>query len=271
MLIDWFTVGAQVLNFAILVVLMRRFLYQPVLNAIDAREKKIATAIADAAAKQSEALAEREELAKKNEEISGQRAALLSEAAEEAAGERRRLLGEARDAADAVAAKWRRTLHADALSVSEAIRSRAQQEVFAIARKAFADLADAPVQERMVAVLIRRLRELDGEAKEGFAAALKGASTPPLVRCALGLTAAQRSAIEGALGEVSSLDAGLRFEVAPELISGIEIIANGQKLSWSVAEYLGALERRVGDVLAREMQLSAAQTKRELLPAEAGP
>ena len=38
MLIDWFTVGAQVLNFLILVWLMKRFLYKPVLDAIDARE-----------------------------------------------------------------------------------------------------------------------------------------------------------------------------------------------------------------------------------------
>jgi len=40
MLIDWFTVGAQTLNFLILVWLMKHFLYQPVLNAIDGREKK---------------------------------------------------------------------------------------------------------------------------------------------------------------------------------------------------------------------------------------
>ena len=44
MLIDWFTVGAQLLNFLILVCLMKRFLYQPVLDAIAAREQKIAAA-----------------------------------------------------------------------------------------------------------------------------------------------------------------------------------------------------------------------------------
>jgi F-type H+-transporting ATPase subunit b len=37
MLIDWFTVGAQVLNFLILVWLLKRFLYGPILDAIDAR------------------------------------------------------------------------------------------------------------------------------------------------------------------------------------------------------------------------------------------
>jgi F-type H+-transporting ATPase subunit b len=39
MLIDWFTVAAQAINFLILVWLLKRFLYKPVLNAVDAREK----------------------------------------------------------------------------------------------------------------------------------------------------------------------------------------------------------------------------------------
>jgi F-type H+-transporting ATPase subunit b len=55
MLIDWFTVGAQVLNFLILVWLMKRFLYKPILNAIDAREKRIAKELADADATRAEA------------------------------------------------------------------------------------------------------------------------------------------------------------------------------------------------------------------------
>ena len=42
MLIDWFTVAAQALNFLILVWLMKRFLYKPILHAIDAREERIA-------------------------------------------------------------------------------------------------------------------------------------------------------------------------------------------------------------------------------------
>ena len=51
MLIDWFTVGAQLLNFLILVWLLKRFLYKPILGAIDIRERRIAAELADAAAK----------------------------------------------------------------------------------------------------------------------------------------------------------------------------------------------------------------------------
>src|SRR5208282_2974056 len=99
MLIDWFTVGAQALNFLILVWLMRRFLYKPVLHAIDEREKRIAAELADAAAKKAEAAKERDEFQHKQAEFDQQRAALLKQATDEAAVERHRLLDVARQAA----------------------------------------------------------------------------------------------------------------------------------------------------------------------------
>src|SRR5450432_376915 len=105
MLIDWFTVGAQALNFLMLVWLLRRFLYKPILNAIDAREKRIAAELADAAAKKAEAKKERDDFQQKNEEFDQQRATLLSKAMDEAKADRGRLLDEARKAADALSAK----------------------------------------------------------------------------------------------------------------------------------------------------------------------
>ena len=101
MLIDWFTVGAQALNFFILVWLMKRFLYKPILHAIDAREKRIATELANADAKKAEAQKERDEFQHKNDEFDQQRAALLSKAKDEAKTELQRLLDEARKTADA--------------------------------------------------------------------------------------------------------------------------------------------------------------------------
>src|ERR1700693_3916 len=105
MLIDWFTVGAQVLNFLILVWLMKRFLYKPILNAIDAREKRIAAELADADAKKAEAQKEHDEFQRKSAEFDRQRAALLTKATDEAKAERQRLLDEARNAALALRSK----------------------------------------------------------------------------------------------------------------------------------------------------------------------
>jgi F-type H+-transporting ATPase subunit b len=249
MLIDWFTVGAQALNFIILVWLLKRYLYKPILNAVDAREKRIAAELADADAKKAEAQKERDEFQRKNEEFDQQRAALLSKATDEAKAERRRLLDDARKAADALSAKLREALRSDAQNLNQAIRRRTQQEVFAIARKALTDLATASLEERMSEAFTRRLLTIDGKAKEGIAAALKTASEAAVVRSAFDLPEAQRAAIIKTLNETFSAEVPVRFETAPALISGIEFTTNGQKIAWSIADYLASLEKGVGELL----------------------
>jgi F-type H+-transporting ATPase subunit b len=249
MLIDWFTVGAQALNFIILVWLLKRYLYKPILNAVDAREKRIAAELADADAKRSEAQKERDAFQRKNEELDRQRAALLSKAADEAKAERGRLLDGARKAADALAAKRQEALRSDADNLNQAIRRRTQQEVFAIARKALTDLATTSLEERMIEVFTRRLHAMDDHAKETLGGALKSASEPALVRSAFDLPALERAAIQKALNEAFSAEVHIGFETAPDLISGIELTANGQKITWSIADYLASLEMGIGELL----------------------
>ena len=249
MLIDWFTVGAQALNFIILVWLLKRFLYKPILNAVDAREKRITAELADAAAKKAEAQKERDEFQNKNEEFDQQRTALLSKATEEARAERQRLLDDARKAADTLSAKRQETLRSDAHNLNRAIIRRTQQEVFAIARKALTDLATTSLEERMGEVFTRRLRMMDGKAKEGLAKALKTASEPALLRSAFDLPAEQRATIQNALNETFSAEVRVRFETATDLVSGIELTTNGQKVAWSIADYLASLEKGVDELL----------------------
>ena len=263
MLIDWFTVGAQALNFLILVWLMKRFLYRPILHAIDEREKKIAAELADADAKKAEAQRERDEFQHKNEQFDQQRAALLSKAKEEVKTERQRLLDEARNAADALSTKRQEALSREAQNLSQAINRRTQQEVFAIARKALSDLATTSLEERLGEVFTRRLRALDGEAKTGLALALRTAAGPALVRSAFDLPATQRAVIQNALNETFSADIPLRFETAPDIVSGIELTTNGQKLAWSIADYLTSLEKGVGELLKQKDRPGASpETKR---------
>jgi len=229
--------------------LLKRFLYKPILNAVDAREKRIAAELADADAKKAEAQKERDDYQHKNEEFDQQRAALLSKATDEAKAERQRLLDDARKAADALSAKRQEALRSDAQNLNQAIRRRTQQEVFAIARKALTDLATASLEERVSEAFIRRLRTIEGKAKEGIAAALKTASEPAVVRSAFDLPEAQRAAIQKALNETFSAEVPVRFEIAPDLISGIDLTTNGQKIAWSIADYLASLEKGVGELL----------------------
>src|SRR5580704_6043927 len=108
--IDWFTVVAQAINFLILVWLLKRFLYKPILHAIDEREHGIATQLAEAKATQVESQQERDDFQHKNDAFERERAALFQKATGEAKAERQRLLEDARHEADTVRAKRQEAL-----------------------------------------------------------------------------------------------------------------------------------------------------------------
>jgi F-type H+-transporting ATPase subunit b len=250
MLIDWFTVIAQMVNFLVLVWLLKRFLYKPVLKLIDAREKRIAHQLADASNKETEAQKLLEKLHLKNEMFEGQRDALLSQAVKDAHAERQKLLDEARKEADQLRTRRQEMLRNEQCSLDREITRRTQKEVFAIARKALTELAGTGLEERMAEVFVRRLRELDGEAKSLLASAFKSSSRPAIVRSTFELAPAQREAIEAAIREAFVLaDSHLQFETSPDLVSGIELSADGQKVAWSIGDYLASLEKSIGRAL----------------------
>lgn len=257
MLIDWFTVGAQLLNFLILVWLMKRFLYRPVLNAIDAREQRIAATLADADASKAAARQERDDFQLKNETLDRQRAALLTAAAAAADAERQRMLGAAHREVATLKTKQQEARRQEVHGLHQALVRRTQDEVFAIARQTLTDLAATSLEERISAVFIHRLRALDEAAKAVLRAAFAATSEPALVRSAFDLPAAQRAAVQQAVNETLSADVSLRFTVAPDLVGGIELSANGQKLAWSISDYLGSLEKEVGELLKAKDQAPA--------------
>jgi F-type H+-transporting ATPase subunit b len=254
MLIDWFTIAAQAINFLVLVWLMKRYLYRPILRAIDSREQLIAGKLADADTKKAEAQKEREGFEHKNQLFDRQHAAMVSKATDEAKAEAQRILDEARKAADALSARRAETLVQEAHSLNKILVGRVQQEVFAIARKALTDLAGASLEERLGTVFIGRLDALDAKAKAALAAALKASAEPARVRSAFELPAAQRTAIQKALAGLSDARVQVQFETSPDLISGIELTTNGSKLSWSIADYLTSLSRGVDDLLEKQDQ-----------------
>jgi F-type H+-transporting ATPase subunit b len=248
MLIDWFTVGAQLLNFLILIWLMKRFLYQPILNALDARERKISAELSDADHKKQEAQTERDEFLRKNQEFEQQRADLVKVATEEAKNERLRLLNEVRQEAEHLRVQRQEALKSEQQVLTTSVSRRTQAEVFAITRKTLADLADVSLEAQMVTIFIDKLRQNDTESQQQLAA-FKSSTSPLLIRTTFELPPAQVAEIKQAVQEIFACEPQLQFEITPHLISGIELSCNGQKISWSISDYLAGLEKKLNELL----------------------
>ncbi len=249
MLIDWFTVGAQAVNFLLLVWLLKRFLYKPVLAAIDEREKRITAELQNADQKKAEALKEQTDFLHKNEEFQRQRRELLAEAANSGKAERDRLLETARKDTENLRSQSKKALRDELDKLNQHIGTLAVLEVFSIARKTLADLADTSLEERVTNAFIHRLHDMNGKQKVSLTAPLHSAPGPVLVCSAFELAAPQKMAIEKTVRSIFGEATGIGFETRPDLISGIELTANGQKIAWSIADYLTSLKDSISRLL----------------------
>ena len=107
---DWMTFGLQIVNFGVLVLLLNRFLYRPVLGAVEKRRAEIAKHYAEAEAAEAEAKARLEALAAAHASIAAERETLLAAAAAEALRLAESSRAKAREAAAALLGEGKREL-----------------------------------------------------------------------------------------------------------------------------------------------------------------
>jgi len=254
MLIDWFTVVAQVVNFLILILLLRLFLYGPIVRAMDKREEKIAARLQEGEEKAEQAEEEAERYRRERRDLEQRREDLLSEAKQEADERRRRLLEEAREEIEATRKQWRESVEREHESFLRDLRRRIAGETYAIARKALEDLADASLEAQMVDRFVAQLRESDSSELARLAEAADESDGVLTLRCRFEIDEEMRDLVAEAVRDQIGDGFELQFETVPDLISGIELRANGLKVAWSLDEYLDRLEESIGEALEQEWQ-----------------
>lgn len=250
MAIDWITVTAQIINFLILVWLLKRFLYQPVLNAMDRREQRISDRLSEAQRREQAAEDEAQDYRQRRQRWEQEREQRLQEAKGEVAQQRQRLLDEARQEIDTLRQQWREELQQEQQHFLEDLKLRSARELMRIAERALTDLADADLERQVIDNFLQRLDRLDEQTRQAFA----GGDQVLRIRSAFELDERARERIGAALRQALGEGRDARFERHEQLICGMELTNEGQKLGWNVAEYLRVLEQRVADQLERGLK-----------------
>ena len=247
MKINWFTVIAQVINFLALVWLLKRFLYKPILKAIDDREKKIASQINDANHLKEEAKNEQDEFKKKNMDFDQQKKALMDKSVADANTQGQKLLDQAKEDASRLSAKLEQASKERQKSEQAGIDQKNQKLVLSIVRKALSEIASESLEEQSAGTFIKKLKESNNEEKKQFTDAFKSNANTILVRSAFNLPEKQQQEISQTVDVLLGTKSTIQFKTTPGIISGIELSTNGYKLAWSFSEYLDSLEKNISD------------------------
>lgn len=239
MLIDWFTVVAEIVNFLVLVALLKHFLFGRLVAAIDARENRIAKQVADAEKKDQEAQQRCEKMRLEGEEREREREQMLAEAREEANRQRDAMVEKAREAVRALEARWHEDLEHEKGALLDEIRRRAAKEILDITRRALSDLASADVEHCALEAFLAKLQTLDPASITDRVVLRSAAEVSPETRHQIEDTLHRR------FGERVQLD----VERAPDLAWGIELRANGRRIGWNPDSYIESLEENLRKAL----------------------
>lgn len=236
MSVDWITVGAQIVNFLVLVWLLKRFLYRPILDGINAREVEIAARMNEAA--EVRKTAETTEARYKAEiaSLSASRAEMLDEARHAAEQERSALLAETRERLGRERAERDRQRAAEARQFTAELHRNGAAALLALTRKALSDLADQTLEQQIVAHAASRVRHMAGELTDaaGDSRQAIALTRDPLPK---DMQAELRKGFAAALPGFT-----LKFDTDPELSPGVSLRLGGAQVAWTLDSYLDGLD-----------------------------
>lgn len=241
---DWWTLALQTVNVAVLIWLLKRFLYKPVLDMIDGRRTAVEKQYADAAAAEAKAKAALADVNSERASIKAERSAVLKAAAAEAEEAAAARHTQAEHEATAILDEARKALTAERDEAAAEARRAALDLGTEIARRL---LAEVPTELRAEAWLERVEQHLAGltpaERKElgkgqNSGGTLRVVTAAPLAEP---VAAKWRTRLDRVLGNRSAVE----FESDSTLIAGTELHFPNAILRFSWRSALAAMRAEI--------------------------
>lgn len=249
MQIDWLTVAAQIANFLLLVWLLQRFLYRPIIRAMRRREDRIVARLSDAAAARRNAEQEAARLKDERAALADCKADMLDEARAQAEALRARLEDDLRDEMARKRETWLQHLDEERDDILRALQRQAGRQVVEITERVIADFVGTDISDQMATRFIERLGKPRRGNRETLVATARRADGPARVESGPALEAAAKGRITRTLHETLSRDLEIEYRQDAHLVLGVRMILGEHSVEWSAARYLKRLETEFGEIL----------------------
>ena len=221
--LSWPTFLLEIVNFLVLVWILKRFLYKPILQAIEQRKTLIEKNLADAQARQSEAEALEQQFQKRLADWENEKEKLRAGIIEEIAARRAQLLAALDDSLKQERDKAR-VLEERRLSE---LRSNAEAAGIAsgvqFTARVLNRAAGAELEAKLITLALEDLESLPEDQIEDLRSACRNADLQIKVTSAFAISAAQRDAIERELRKLTQDSADVQFAEDSRLRAGLRI------------------------------------------------
>lgn len=151
---------SQIINFVLLFIILRVFLYKPIVGMLDRRREKIATDLQEAEEARSKAEAAKQEHEKQLEQAREERHSILAEATEQAEKMRAEILAKARSEAQEVVSKTQDEMEYERRQALLAAQDQIVDLALAAAAKVIGESVDEQAHRRLIREFITEIGDL---------------------------------------------------------------------------------------------------------------
>lgn len=246
--LDWTTFLLEVLNFLVLVWILKRFLYQPILEVLDARQARVKKEMAQAEKAQREGAALKQDYEDRLGSWAQEREKLRQKLEQEL--EQQRVSGMDRirqSLADEDAKARARSAATTAANEAKLVREAAGAAYGNVAAM-LQRLASSELTSSIAGLFVKDLAALSPAQLEALraAAAKLGAGVTAEIATAHPLADTIIKEIERALGTAAGKQLSVSISLEPDLIAGVRVAVGECLLHANLADELAFFERRDG-------------------------
>lgn len=246
MQIDWFTFIAQIVNFLILIGLLRYFLYKPVIKAMDKREQTITSELEEARLKKVEADQKERQLEQKLKTFEDQKSQLLDEARREVNEKRTMWIDELRTEVAGIKKRWVEAIESEQDAFLMHLKEETGQQIIDLINRVLTDLSERNLEQQTLDFYFEKLSRLNQQELEELRKTLRDLDIREAkIYSSFELDSRQKQKLGELLRQASGTELSCEFDTSKELGFGIETRIEGWRLSWNLKTYLETLSREM--------------------------
>ena len=239
MSVDWFTTGAQIINFLILIWLLKKLLFKPIIGVMERRELGLANRLQQAETKMSEAQNLKNQCEKHLQQLQSEKDQVLTQARQQAETEKALLLQRLNDEIQQKKTQFVAEIQKQQQELAPFISRTIAKKSLLLSRKTLTQLADQTLEQRIIAHFLHYLSNLPNDEQSSLKQALRKNTLATIVTGFKPDNATQKKIKTG----VDSIqpNSKLVFEQRDYLLSGIALEIDGQSWEWNIDRYLTEL------------------------------
>lgn len=244
----------EIINFLVLVVLLQRFLYKPIMRAMEQREHSIASRLQSAEVREAEAQTAHEQYKQLQADWAKKTKARQHQMQQQVEAERSDRLEQVRAELETQRAQWYEALHQEQKACLVNLRDRARSQLIQSIRAALSALANTTLEKQMVETFLHQLPGISASERDSLLTAVNRQQSAPnwTIRTTFPLKEALQTrlvkGIQSHLPPEVPFES-FTFEIYPEYPCGIELRIEGYKLAWHLEHYLDSLESQLAYAL----------------------